>query len=150
MKIKTLVFLLGILLITGTARAQAYEHSGGIRAGYTFGLSYKGFFLHSKNALEIDLGYNRHGLNVSGLYEIHREPFRKSKQWLAYFGGGVFGGEWDENLSMGLMAVGGIEYTLRKTPLNFGLDWRPMLNGYKNFGYDLLDFGLAIRYRFKL
>lgn len=150
MKLKVFSILAGILLLSGTALAQPYEHSGGIRAGYTYGLSYKGFFLHSMNALEVNLAYNRHGLNISGLYEIHMEPFRKNSQWLAYFGGGVFGGQWDEDFSMGLMAVGGIEYTLRKTPLNFGLDWRPMLNAYKNFGYDLLDFGLTIRYRFKL
>lgn len=149
MKLHSFPILIGILLLSATCQAQTYDHAGGVRAGYTSGLSYKGFFLHSMNAMELDLGYNRHGLSIAGLYEIHIDPFR-SKRWLAYFGGGVFGGKWDEDFSMGLVAVVGIEYTLRKTPLNFGLDWRPMLNAYKNFGYDLLDFGLTIRYRFKL
>jgi len=149
MILHSIPILIGILLLSATGLAQPYEHAGGVRAGYTSGLSYKGFFLHSMNAMELDLGYNRHGLSIAGQYEIHMEPFRSSR-WLPYFGGGVFGGEWDEDFSMGLVAVGGIEYTLRKTPLNFGLDWRPMLNAYKNFGYDLLDFGLTIRYRFKL
>jgi hypothetical protein len=149
MKLHSFPIFIGILLLSATGQAQTYDHAGGVRAGYTSGLSYKGFFLHSMNAMELDLGYNRHGLSIAGLYEIHMEPFRSSR-WLAYFGGGVFGGKWDEDFSMGLVAVGGIEYTLRKTPLNFGLDWRPMLNTYKNFGYNLLDFGLTIRYRFKL
>ncbi|MCP4312556.1 MAG: hypothetical protein GY790_14940 [Bacteroidetes bacterium] len=139
--------VIGILLLPASMQAQPYEHAGGVRAGYTSGLNYKGFFLHSMNAIEVDVGYNRYGLNISGLFEFHLEPFRSS-QWLAYFGGGIFGGEWEEELSLGLKAVGGIEYTLRKTPLNFGFDWRPMVNVYRSFGYDFLDFGLTVRYRF--
>jgi len=104
MKLQILSILLGIFLLSGSALAQPYEHSGGIRAGYTYGLTYKGFFLHSMNAIEIDLGYNRHGLHIAGIYEFHTEPFRGSSRWLAYFGGGVFGGEWDENLSLGLIS----------------------------------------------
>jgi hypothetical protein len=143
------IIIIGILLLPITLWAQPYEHSAGVRAGYTSGLNYKGFFLYSMNAIEISLGYNRHGLNISGMFEVHKELFGKDR-WFAYFGGGLFGGQWDEELSMGLAAVGGLEYSLRKTPLNFGLDWRPMLNVYRSFGYDLLDFGLTIRYRFKL
>jgi len=149
MKLKTLVFVWGILLLTASIEAQPYEHAGGVRAGYTSGLTYKGFFLHRMNAIELNLGYNRHGLNISGLFIVHTEPFR-SKRWLPYFGGGLFGGKWEDEFSLGLVAVGGIEYTLPKTPLNFGFDWRPMLNTYRTFGYDFLDFGLTIRYRFKL
>jgi hypothetical protein len=146
MRLKIIIAFLGL---TATLSAQPYEHSAGVRAGYTSGLTYKGFFLHTMNAVEIGVGYNRHGINISGLYLFHNELFR-SKQWLAYFGGGIFGGEWEEELSLGLTAVGGVEYTLRKTPLNFGVDWRPMMNVYRTFGYDLLDFGVTIRYRFKL
>ena len=149
MKFHTILPVIGFLLLAGTIQAQPYEHAGGVRAGYTSSLSYKGFFLHRMNAIEIGVGYNRHGLKISALYEVHVEPFSSSR-WLAYFGGGIFGGEWEQELSLGIMAVGGIEYTLRKTPLNFGIDWRPMINAYRVFGYDLLDFGLTIRYRFKL
>jgi len=149
MKLRIIPVLLSLVVLPATIVAQPYEHAIGVRAGYTSGLSYKGFFLHSMNAIELDVGYNQHGLNISGLYEVHMEPFRNS-HWLAYFGGGVFGGEWEQELSLGLVAVGGIEYTLHKTPLNFGIDWRPMVNVYRSFAYDLLDFGLTIRYRFKL
>ena len=129
--------------------AQPYEHAGGVRAGYSSGLTYKGFFLHRKTAVEIDALYNQHGLNISALYLLHLELSRNSR-WLVYFGGGVFGGGWEQELSVGLCAIGGIEYTLRDLPLNFGLDWKPLLNVYRTFAYDFLDFGVTIRYRFKL
>lgn len=143
------IIIIGILLLPFSLWAQPYQHSAGVRAGYTSGISYKGFFLHRMNAIEAGVGYNRHGLNISAQFLVHRELFGDD-QWLGYFGGGLFGGEWDEDFSLGLVAVGGIEYTLRKTPLNFGLDWRPMMNAYRNFGFDFLDFGLCVRYRFKI
>ena len=98
-------------------------------------------------AIEADILYNRHGFNLSALYEHHMEPFR-NKKVLIYLGGGAFGGDWDEEFSMGVVAAAGIEYNTRDLPLNFGLDWRPMLNVYRIFAPDLLDFGISVRYRF--
>ena len=130
-------------------KAQPYKHSVGIRAGYSSGISYKGFRLHRMSAFEVDFLYNKHGLNLGALYEYHLEPFRKSTRTFIYLGGGAFGGQWDEEFSLGVAAVAGIEYTLRDLPLNFSLDWKPMLNIYAVFEPDWLDFGLSIRYRFK-
>jgi hypothetical protein len=65
-------------------------------------------------------------------------------------GGGAFGGNWGGEFSLGLAAIGGIEYMVRDLPLNFSLDWKPMLNLYRLLEYDLLDFGISIRYRFTL
>ena len=127
--------------------AQPYEHSGGIRAGLSSGISYKGFFLHRMSALGIDALYNPHGLNISALYEMHTELTRNGRL-LAYGGGGLFGGRWDEEFSSGLCVVGGIEFTIRKVPINIGAEWKPMLNVYRLFDYELLDFGITIRYRF--
>jgi hypothetical protein len=127
--------------------AQPYNHAAGIRAGYSSGISYKGFKLHKMWAIEADFLYNRNGLNISALYEYHLEPF-KSKRATIYMGGGPFGGQWKEEFSLGMSAVTGIEYTLRDQPLNFSLDWKPMLNLYALFEPDLLDFGLSVRYRF--
>ena len=141
--------LFALLLIPMFLLAQPYNHAGGVRAGYSSGLTYKGFFLHSMGAVELDALYNQHGLNISALYLMHWKPSRKSR-WLLYTGGGIFGGEWDQNLSLGLLAIGGIEYVFRDLPLNFGVDWKPMLSIYRDLNYDLLDFGITIRYRFKL
>ena len=130
-------------------KAQPYMHSAGIRAGYSSGITYKGFLLHRMSAFEVDFLYNKHGLNLGALYEYHLEPFKKSTRTFIYLGGGAFGGSWDEEFSLGVAAVAGIEYTLRDLPLIFSLDWKPMLNIYAVFEPDWLDFGLSIRYRFK-
>ena len=127
--------------------AQPYNHAVGIRAGYSSGISYKGFRLHKMWAIEADVLYNRNGLNITALYENHLEPFR-SKRTFIYLGGGPFGGKWDGELSLGIAAMAGLEYTLRDLPINFSLDWKPMLSLYTQLEQDLLDFGLSIRYRF--
>lgn len=146
-----MIMFLGSLCMfaMATAGAQVYENAAGIRAGYSSGMSYKRFFLHSANAIEADVYYNNHGLHLSGQFLTHLEADRKSR-WLIYGGGGPFGGQWDEDLSLGICGVIGVEYLIRDLPLNVGVDWRPMLNLYRHFDYDLLDFGLTIRYRFSL
>ena len=142
-------FLLFTLSAHAPAMVQPYEHAAGIRAGYSSGINYKGFFLYSMNAVGIDVLYNPHGLHVAAQFLVHFEPFQ-NRRWLLYAGGGPFSGKWDEEFSLGLVTTGGIEYTLRKQPLNFGFDWRPMLSLYRIQDYDLFDFGLTIRYRFGL
>ncbi|MEN8155350.1 MAG: hypothetical protein ABFS10_00245 [Bacteroidota bacterium] len=144
-----LTLLAVLLMLPVQLQAQPYNHAGGVRAGYTSGITYKGLFLHSMNGVEIDAGYNNHGLNLSALYVMHREVSTSSR-WLLYGGGGVFGGEWDQEVSAGLVAMGGIEYVVRDLPLNFGFDWKPMINLYKVFDTDFLDFAVTIRYRFSL
>jgi hypothetical protein len=145
-----LLLITTILLILGQKDllAQPYMHSAGIRAGYSSGVSYKGFRLHRMTAFEVDLLYNRHGFNLGALYEYHLEPFKKNTRTFIYLGGGAFGGDWEDEFSIGLAAVAGLEYTLRDLPLNFSIDWKPMLNLYAVFEPDLLDFGLSVRYRF--
>ena len=128
--------------------AQPYRHAAGVRAGLSSGISYKGFRLHQMSAFELDILYNRHGLNLNALYEYHLEPFNKSTRTFVYLGGGVFGGDWNDRFSIGVAAVAGLEYTFRDLPLNLSLDWKPMLNLYADLEPDWLDFGLSIRYRF--
>lgn len=142
-----LTVILCLATLQAELKAQPYHHAAGIRAGYSSGISYKGFRLHEMWAIEADLLYNRNGLNLTALYEYHLEPFR-NKRALIYLGGGAFGGDWKEEFSLGVAAVAGVEYTLRDQPLNFSFDWKPMLNIYALFEPDLLDFGLSIRYRF--
>lgn len=143
------LIVIWILLISSSMSGQPYEHSLGIRAGYSSGITYKGFLRHQMAAIEADILYNRHGFNITGLYEFHLEPLQ-NKRWLIYFGGGAFGGNWAGEFSTGLTAVSGIEYNVRDLPLNFSLDWKPMMNVYQLFEIDMLDFGVSIRYHFKL
>jgi hypothetical protein len=144
------IIMVAVLLLFGIDKltAQPYKHSVGIRAGYSSGISYKGFLQHRMSAFEVDFLYNRHGFNLGALYEYHMEPFQKNSRTFVYLGGGVFGGNWEDEFSIGLSAVAGLEYTLRDLPLNFSIDWKPMLNLYAVLEPDFLDFGLSIRYRF--
>lgn len=144
---KILFFVLFTSLFCN-AVSQPYEHSGGIRAGYSSGLSYKGFFRYSLGAVEGDLLYNRNGFNVTILYELHYEAFR-TKRVLLYGGGGLFGGNWEEHPSAGISPVAGIEFIVRDLPVNFSIDWKPMINVYRYFHYDVADVGISIRYRFQ-
>ena len=143
-----IILILGIILppsLTG----QPYEHAAGVRAGYSSGLTYKGFLRYRMSAFQLDAYYNRHGFNLSLQYLYHMEPFRNNR-WLVFAGGGPFSGQWDDAFSAGLLLTGGIEYVMRDLPLNFGFNWRPLLNIYRESAYDLLDFGLSVRYRFSL
>ena len=146
---------MALLQVSAFLMGQPYQHAAGVRAGYSWGISYKGFFLHRMSAVEIDVFYNPRGLHVAAQYLIHAEPFRSSR-WLAYFGGGIFAGNWEEEtgvkekFSAGIVAVAGMEYAFRDLPLNVGLDWRPHLKVYEPIGYTLPDVGVTIRYRFRL
>ncbi len=146
-RILLIIFSLSAAL-NGQLCAQPYEHAGGIRAGLSSGISYKGFFRYQMNAIEADVLYNRNGFNLTALYEHHLETFR-NKRLLVYLGGGAFGGTWKEELSLGVTAVAGIEYQLRDVPLSLGADWKPMVNVYRVFDNEWADFGIAIRYRFR-
>ena len=143
------IIIIVITALSANLAGQPYEHSLGVRAGYSSGISYKGFFRHQMAAIEADVLYNKHGFNLSALYEYHIEAFR-NKRLLIYLGGGVFGGSWEAEFSAGLAGVAGIEYTLRDLPISFSLDWKPMMNVYRLFEVDLLDFGISIRYYFSL
>lgn len=148
-------FLLALLVASlvfvrpSELHAQPYRHAAGIRAGVSSGISYKGFLLHRMSAFQLDFLYNNHGLNLDALYEYHLEPFIRNKRTLLYLGGGLSGGEWDEDFALGLVAVAGMEYTLRDLPLNFSVDWKPILNLIVDIEPLWFDFGLSIRYRFK-
>jgi len=148
--IARIIFMVAVFLAVGRndLDAQPYRHSAGIRAGYSSGITYKGFMLHRMSAFEVGFMYNRHGFNLGAPFEYHLEPFQKNSRTFVYLGGGAFGGDWDEEVSVGLAAVAGMEYTLRDLPLAFSIDWKPMLNIYADLEPDFLDFGLSIRYRF--
>ena len=150
MKVINCIALMALMSATSMRlSAQPYEHSVGVRAGYSSGIVYKAFFRHRSTAIEGGLLYNRHGFNLSALVEYHPEVFR-NKRIQVYVGGGVFGGEWDDEFSVGIAGIVGIEYILRDFPLSFSADWKPMLNIFKDFEPDWLDFGVSIRYHFKI
>ena len=84
------------------------------------------------SAIEADVLYNRHGFNLYRHCMNTTWNHSGTNDLLVYLGGGAFGGNWDEEFSTGIAAVAGIEYTLRDLPLNFSIDWKPMMNIYRH------------------
>jgi len=146
------IILIGLIVsfffFSDALNGQGYNHSAGIRAGFSSGIVYKGF-IRNNHAGAVEALYNRNGINISVLYQVHTAPFY-NKRWLIYFGGGAFSGKWEELFSLGIIATTGIEYIMRDLPLVFSLDWKPMFNIIRITGFEVLDFGLSIRYRFEL
>ncbi len=146
---RMLIICSGLLIAQLSLTAQPYEHAAGVRAGYSSGITCKTFLRYSMSAFQLDGFYHPRGLYIGVQYLYHLEPFRSSR-WLICTGGGPFSGQWEDAIAAGVSVTAGIEYNMRDLPLNFGIDWKPMLNIYKNSGTALLDFGASIRYRFSL
>ena len=148
--IRRMLIICSVLLIAQLSlTAQPYEHAAGVRAGFSSGITCKTFLRYSMSAFQLDGYYHTHGLYLGVQYLYHLEPFRTSR-WLIFAGGGPFSGQWDDAVAAGVSVTTGIEYNMRDLPLNFGIDWKPMLNLYRNSDTALLDFGVSIRYRFSL
>ncbi len=143
MKPATFIIILLICMLNGALSAQPYNNAVGVRAGFSTGLIYR-HFLDDEQAIEALAMYNKFGFQATGLYEFQFNPY--PKQRLQYMtGAGIFSGNWDSEFSAGATLMAGAEYIFRDVPLSIGLDWKPMMNFYRNFGYTLLDFGLTVR-----
>ena len=139
------------------AKAQSYENSIGVRAGFYNGITFK-HFLSDKAAFEGLLSSRWRGFRVTGLYEIHNSAFdTEGLQW--FYGAGAHISSWngkhvswinDNNnyLVIGLDIILGLEYKFADAPINISLDWKPAINliGYSSFVAD--GGALSIRYCF--
>ncbi len=142
----------GFLLIAifavaaGTAHAQDYRWGLGIRAAsYSTGLTVKRTF--GANALEgIFLFPYDAGFNFALLYE--RTVPVISDGFGFYYGGGMHIGSWDHSFNVGIDAVVGLEYKLRKAPIAFSADYKPMLDFAKDTKFRPWSFGLGVKFVF--
>lgn len=137
--------------------AQEYSTGIGLRAGLYNGLTVK-HFTGEKTAFEILIASRWHGLEITGLYEIHNIAFNtKGLYWYYGFGGHL--GFWNGNYAswghqgtsytvVGIDGILGLEYNFSEIPINIGLDWKPAINivGYTGFWAD--GGALSIRYVF--
>ena len=130
MNARTSIFLF-LLLSSVVASAQPYENAVGIRAGYSSGLNYK-HITNDDLVIEAKGLYNRHGFQFTGLLAYQFSPYDK-KRLFYYAGGGIFGGNWEEEAAVGAALVIGSEYVFRDVPLAIGLEWKPMLNIFKTY-----------------
>lgn len=154
---KKLLLIVCLFSLSFLAYAQDYGTGIGIRGGSANGLTIK-HFIKSDVALEGIISTRWHGLNLTGLYEIHAQAFNEpGLNWFYGFGGHL--GFWDGNHAhwgnddknytvIGIDGIIGLEYNIQEIPINISLDWKPTLNliGYSGFWGD--GFGLSVRYVF--
>ena len=146
-----------ILLFSGVVKAQDYNTGIGLRGGFSSGLTVK-HFISDDTAIEGILSSRWHGINITGLYEIHKKSFSINElSWYYGFGGHI--GFWDGDrvgwaddddayTVLGIDGILGLEYSFKEVPINLSLDWKPALNliGYTGFWGD--GGALSIRYIF--
>lgn len=145
----SILFLLFIISVDNT-NAQPYETGIGIRiGGVATGISLK-HYTSTNTALEGIVGFGRHSLIITGLYEKHHEfPTAEGLSW--FYGGGAHLGfvsndysyyyyhykgdkhdghdDWyDSNFFLGADFILGMEYKIKNAPITLGLDVKPFID----------------------
>jgi hypothetical protein len=162
---RTISLSLFLLLFFSAANAQSksansssYKSALGVKVWDGGGISYKHFF-NSQNAGELIAYFWRHGMRVTGLFEIHGNiTGATGLRW--YIGPGAHIGFYDRGYVhrgyyypdrrslIGIDGVLGLDYKFKGAPINMSLDWQPAFEFgdyagfYGNWG------GLGIRYTF--
>jgi hypothetical protein len=143
----TLVLILGL----GTGmQAQQITKAIGLRFGYGGEVSYQQP-LGNANRLELDLGLNRYGFGLNGVYQWVWDLSALSDGFNWYVGIGASIGSYNyytnSPLNVGILGQIGLEYNFR-IPIQLSLDYRPgfyLLNGFYP-SYDGICLG--VRYKF--
>ncbi|MCE3295517.1 MAG: hypothetical protein K0R65_1231 [Crocinitomicaceae bacterium] len=163
---KKLIYLLPFLFFGTILRAQDYNTAIGLRAGETSGLTIKKSIGNS-SALEGILGFWRHGVSATLLYERYM-PTANIAGLSWYYGGGGhaafentfyrgyywYNGDryyYYENGGMGLGIDGivGLEYKIPRAPIAFSLDIKPFVEFNTNGGvWTSFDPGLGLKVAF--
>ena len=140
-----------------SARGQEYIDALGIRAGESYGITYKHFF-NEKLAVEASLLSRWHGISSMGLLEWNY-PLLDIRGLNWYLGAGPGFGYWSYNnatkwldpgksvFAGGIIPIVGLEYNLKDVPLAIGLDWKPVFNiiGYSKPWLD--EFSVSFKFR---
>lgn len=174
----SLLLFLVLFAMQGFAQ-QNYKTSLGLRLGWSYGFTVKHFFT-PKMAFEGIVstryfggrgwgnykkgwwGRNDHGVNLTALLEWHF-PIGKVQGFNWFIGGGLHVGTWRGYsdhpyypgnrwfMTLGLDAIGGVEYTFAKIPLTLQADLKPSINfafgGRFYPGFD--EIGISARYAIK-
>ncbi|MCC6251959.1 MAG: hypothetical protein IT238_05805 [Bacteroidia bacterium] len=159
---KKYIFLISAAILLfcakGKAQPQLYYTAIGLNAAYNYGITLK-HYLNHKNMIEGIVNFN-YGAGTTLLYEFNnRHPFNVDElDWYYGIGGhvkalngrrsNVFYNDRLKHLYVGLDAVLGLEYTLKETPLNLGINVKPELNFITNNMF-WIDGGITIRYVLK-
>ncbi|MCC6691189.1 MAG: hypothetical protein IT235_06605 [Bacteroidia bacterium] len=160
------VILFNLVFFTSQAQqirtVAPYNAGIGLRGGFLYGISYKQF-LAARPAVEIIAGTRWRGYSLTALFE-YQKAFRSAKNLDWFAGFGVHGGTYEERYflessggsskstksiyAIGVDAIVGIEFSVIKIPLSFGIDFKPFMD-LVNSNQNYLDAALTIRYVFR-
>ena len=155
--LKKIIFLL--LFVASSSAFAQYETAVGLRLTGAYALSLK-HFVSKSNAFEgLLYGYGS-GVTAVLLYEKHQPEFSKGFRTFYGFGGhiGTSSGRLgryrpyyatDAGVSIGVDAIGGIEYNFVEVPINLSLDWKPSLKIINSPGFYPEDVAFSVRWAFK-
>lgn len=138
---------------------QNYNGALGLRLGYPYGITGKGF-ISKADAIEGILHFNSQNnyhryVGLTVLYERHVE-LSALKGLNLYYGGGAgfvaYSNKYrnTDTYSLGIDGIIGLEYTLDDIPLNFGVDVKPYIGIYPDLGFNEnnVQGALSVRYAF--
>ena len=157
MKIRCWIVLL-IFGLNVSLKAQDYQWGVGVRLGPSAGITAK-YSLSDYGYLDGILHFRWHGMQLTGLYEIHAPAFDVNDLYW-FYGGGAHLGFWDEphnhpfyddydsHALIGIDGIIGMEYYIRDIPFTIGLDYKPSLNFFDYFGFFADELGITLRYVF--
>ena len=129
---KTFLLLILISLAGfGTLLAQDYGTGIGVRGGPAQEITVK-HFISSTNALEGIVSTRWQGWIITGLYEIHADPFKVS-ELKVFYGAGAHIGWWynpdapwadtgGQYSIIGIDAILGLEYSFNEIPISLSID----------------------------
>ena len=152
---KLLLVLIAVIGLQFAANAQ--EKAIGLRFGYGTEVSFQ--MPVGANRLEIDLGRLETLLNT--YYHYFTGAF--SYQWtfpisavngLGWYVGPCIGAGWymssyyTSGLTLGVGAIGGVDYKFAKIPLQLSVDFRPLYNVLNKSYYSNFDYSTALGVRY--
>lgn len=164
---KKLLLLFALVTATMTMKAQEYQTGLGLRlGGINRGITVK-HFTGSTAAIEGILGFARHSVSITGLFEKHI-PFPTAPGLSWYYGGGAhigfftghytygyyhankhdydyFEEDFDNSFYMGVDFILGLEYKFKDVPISLGLDVKPQIDIIPGF-YGYFDGALSVRF----
>ncbi|MDP4185234.1 MAG: hypothetical protein Q8862_08750 [Bacteroidota bacterium] len=166
---KKCFLLLSILSLSAFGlKAQTYDHSVGVRVGYSSGIFYR-YNVNSENSYSALLSSRDNGLQLTALREFNQKGiFGLPQEFSLIYGFGAHLGytQWDvtslyyypdgvytEHKSAGVAGLDGLvglEYNINDIPLSVGLEIKPFFDfgGEHNFEVVPQDIALTFRFNF--
>jgi hypothetical protein len=149
---RLIVLAAAILMSVGIASAQNYNYGIGLRLNQSPSIDFK--WNHTAtNSWEFNLSMpNLDGVTATAAYQwnwaIGSQGYN-GDGFNAYVGPQATIGMYSKSFTVGVGALGGIEYKF-DIPLALGIDWKPTFafgkGGLDNWGF--WDFAIAVRYTF--